>query len=208
MCVANAAIYFKLKVSDVDVDHWFWLSFDADDDDKSVTCWPARDGAPQIFVLLWQERLATYTTRNNNKKRMNDVLRMKRSVYRAFCFMVCHLLKSSGKKCIYHLMLFRFYVELVKIEHARTCKLLVSMVTIFLFCWLPLSIFNLALPSIRSGLVSMNKWSKFFCEPKSRCVLYWFSDGEEDSNHTLKLFTGQLLSTITPSLLSLVPAIF
>ena len=56
VCVANAAIYFKLKVSwinifdvvflfwmsadaddIVDVDHWFWLSSDADDDDKSVT---------------------------------------------------------------------------------------------------------------------------------------------------------------------------
>ena len=162
------------------------------------------DGEPQIFALRWQERLATYTTRNNNKKRMNDVLRMKRSVYRAFCFMVCHLLKSSGKKCIYHLMLFRFYVELVKIEYARTCKLLVSMVTIFLFCWLPLSIFNLAVASIRSGLASLNKWSKFSCEPKSQWV---FSDGEEDGNHN-NLFTGRPLSTIMPSLLSLVPAIF
>lgn len=63
-----------------------------------------------IYCKL-KERLETYTTRNNNSKRMQDVLRMK-----------------------------------------RTCKLLVSMVTIFLFCWLPLSFFNLTLSSIRAAV--------------------------------------------------------
>jgi len=73
-----------------------------------------------IYCKL-KERLETYTTRQNSNKRMQDVLRMK-----------------------------------------RTCKLLVSMVTVFLICWLPLSLFNLTLPSIRATVTDKNTFFTLF----------------------------------------------
>jgi len=60
-----------------------------------------------IYSTL-KERLASYASRSNNSKRMQDIQRMK-----------------------------------------RTCSLLVSMVTVFLICWLPLSLFSLAIGPIR-----------------------------------------------------------
>merc|ERR1712181_53123 len=44
----------------------------------------------------------------------------------------------------------------------RTCKPLVSMVTVFLFCWLPLSLFNLAFQYIMATVTDKNTFFTLF----------------------------------------------
>ena len=78
-----------------------------------------------IYCKL-RDRLKTFSSMEANDKRKSDILRMKRFGlnHREIEWIFCS---------------------------TRTCWLLISMVTIFLICWLPLSIFNLMMGEIREN---------------------------------------------------------
>ena len=78
-----------------------------------------------IYTKL-RDRLQQYSTMEMTDKRKADIQRMKR---------------YPGMKVI-----------MIRMLTFRTCWLLISMVTIFLVCWLPLNIFNFAAYEIRPAL--------------------------------------------------------
>lgn len=79
-----------------------------------------------IYTKL-RDRLQQYSTMEMNDKRKADIQRMKRYPW---------MMK----------------VIMIRMLTFRTCWLLISMVTIFLVCWLPLNIFNFAAYEIRPAL--------------------------------------------------------
>ena len=80
-----------------------------------------------IYSML-KDRLKTFTSMEANDKRQSDILKMKR--WGCISFEI-----ASASNFIF----------------LRTCWLLICMVTVFLICWLPLSIFNLMMAEIREN---------------------------------------------------------